>query len=62
MNMPLIEKALRGKLVIPEFGAFKEGIDNIYRECLSNKEGEVCVCVCVCVCLCETTYMYSCSR
>lgn len=42
MNIPLIEKALRGKVVIPEFDVFKEQIDSIYKECLPNTEGEVC--------------------
>ena len=40
-NGPLIEKALRRKLVIPDFEHFKERIDELYHECLPITDGEV---------------------
>ncbi len=40
-NMPLIEKVLRGKVIVPEFAAFTREVENIYKECASMDEGEV---------------------
>ena len=40
-NVLLLEKALNGKLVIPEFHAFKEAINSIYYDRLSVQGGEV---------------------
>lgn len=40
-NGPLIEKALKRKLVIPDFEHFKERIDELYHECLPITDGEV---------------------
>ena len=44
-NVLLLEKALNGKLIIPEFHAFKEAINSIYYDCLSVQGGEVSVLV-----------------
>ena len=41
MNIPLIEKVLRGKTIIPEFQSFKDEVDSIYSQCVDNREGEV---------------------
>ena len=41
MNIPLIEKVLRGKAIIPEFQSFKDEVDSIYNKCVDNREGEV---------------------
>lgn len=40
-NSPLIEKALRGQFVIPDFESFREKIDQLYQECLPITDGEV---------------------
>ena len=39
--MPLIESALRGKFIIPEFEDFTAKIDELYEECKSVEGGEV---------------------
>ena len=39
--MPLIEKVLRGKVIIPEFSTFAREVENIYKECASIEDGEV---------------------
>jgi len=41
MNIPLIETALRGKFVIPDFQEFASKIDDLYQECYSISGGEV---------------------
>ncbi len=40
-NITLIEKAMTGKLVIPDFNNFYSFITNIYNRTILNKEGEV---------------------
>ena len=40
-NVLLLEKALNGKLIIPEFHTFKEAINSIYYDCLSIQGGKV---------------------
>lgn len=37
----LIEKALRGQFVIPDFESFREKIDQLYQESLPITDGEV---------------------
>lgn len=39
--MPLVETALRGKFVIPDFADFTAKIDEIYQECKSIEDGMV---------------------
>lgn len=40
-NIVLIENALRGDLVIPEFSQLTKPIEEIYNKCKENKEGKV---------------------
>lgn len=40
-NGSLIEKALRGQFVIPDFESFREKIDQLYQESLPITDGEV---------------------
>ncbi|XP_078384438.1 glutaminase kidney isoform, mitochondrial-like isoform X2 [Oculina patagonica] len=40
-NIVLIESALRGDLVIPEFSRLTKPIEEIYNKCKENKEGKV---------------------
>lgn len=42
-NMPLIEMALTGKFIIPEFKDFTSQINSIFEECKDITEGEVCL-------------------
>ena len=40
-NIVLIENALRGDLVIPEFNQLTKPIEEIYNKCKENKDGKV---------------------
>lgn len=40
-NIALIDKALHGDFVIPEFGKFSGHIQNIYQKCKDNSDGKV---------------------
>ena len=40
-NIMLIEGALHGDFVIPEFGQFTKHLEDIYQHCKENAEGEV---------------------
>ena len=43
--LSLIDKAIDGHFVIPNFEEFTSQIDTIYSSCAENKEGRVCQCV-----------------
>ena len=40
-NIVLIENALRGHLVVPEFSQLTKPIEEIYNKCKENKDGKV---------------------
>ena len=48
--LSLIDKAIDGHFVIPDFAEFTSQIDSIYSSCADIEEGRVCLC-CENVCL-----------
>ena len=40
-DIHLIEKALKGKFIIQEFGLMTEKIEEIYKECVNITDGKV---------------------
>ena len=40
-NIVLVETALLGELVIPEFGQFTKHITNLYHKCKESTDGKV---------------------
>lgn len=44
-NVYLLDRIMRGDLVIPEFSQFKKEINDIYTFCAGNNDGEVSISV-----------------
>ena len=58
--LSLINKAIDGHFVVPNFAEFTSQIDSIYSSCADINDGRVCVHACVCVRVCACVCVHAC--